>query len=332
MIEKVTIIGSGPSAYQAYLYLKDLNPVLIEGEIVGNNGPGGQLTTTTQVDNYPCLIRINGYDLTELFKKHCSLHEKREKIVEETALEIKKEQNYFIIKTKKKEIKSYSVLLATGSSAKRLDVEGSDKFWMKGISSCAVCDGFAFMNKVIAVVGGGDSAMEEVLYLSSICKKVYLIHRRKEFRSRKDNLEKVKKLQNVKLLLNFVINKITNKEENVKILNENEQTENFNTNSDMIGGLVLEDVETKEKSLLKVDGLFYAIGHNPNSWFAKDLGMDMSEDGYIITNEDKSTSVKGIFASGDVQDKVYRQANTAASSGCVAALNLRKFLENKNLI
>ncbi|KCZ80090.1 hypothetical protein H312_02515 [Anncaliia algerae PRA339] len=332
MVEKVTIIGSGPSAYQAYLYLEDLDPLLIEGSIVGNNGPGGQLTTTTEVDNYPCHVKIDGNALVEAFQTHCKLDIKKERVLSENAEDIVKENEYFIVKTSNAEVKTQSILISTGSSAKRLEVEGSDTFWMKGISSCAICDGFAFLNKVVTVVGGGDSAMEEVQYLSTICKKIYLIHRRMEFRSRKDNLEKIKKLKNVQFILNSVISKITNQMEDYEVINPQDETDNLLKNTSFIGGLIIENVETKQKTFLKTDGLFYAIGHNPNSWFVKNIGVNLTEEGNIITDENKCTNVEGVYSAGDVQDKKYKQANTAASSGCVAALNLRAYLKNKDLI
>jgi thioredoxin reductase (NADPH) len=333
MIYDTIIIGSDPAAYQCALYLNQFSTILLEGGYIGNNGPGGQLTTTTTVDNYPAIVKISGPELVEKMKIHCDA-----KIISETATSIelveenskddliskindeesgklknkmnpKRFNKIFEVKTENKSYFTVTVVVATGASARRLNVEGTgdDEFWSNGVSSCAVCDGFLFKDKIVAVVGGGDAAMEETLYLSKICKKVFVVHRRNEFRARNDMFERAKNCGNVEFLTPFVLKKVGGVE-TVEFM----EIENADKNGEVMK--------------IDIDGLFFGIGHDPNTGFIKSLDKD--NNGYLITNNKMETSCNGVFACGDVQDKKFRQANTAAASGCVAALSVIDYFKN----
>lgn len=309
-MESVIIIGSGPAAYAAALSTAELKPLLFEGEIIGDIGPGGQLTTTTNVDNYPGFPNgVQGPDLMDQMREQAI--KKGVRIISKTINLVKANKDDFIVVAKNDEYMTKSIIIATGASAKRLYAPGTteDGFWQKGISACAVCDGFFFNGKIVAVIGGGDSAMEETIYLSNIAKKVYLIHRRDEFRARPDKVEKIKSISNIELITPAVL----------VSAHGNKSLEY----------LKLQNVETKEEFELSVDGLFFAIGHKPNTDFLNNM-LELNELGYIVTNDVMETSVKGIYACGDVQDYAYRQAITAASSGCIAGLEAIKYLEEKN--
>lgn len=308
-MEKVIIIGSGPAAYSAALFTIEQNPILFEGDIIGGIGPGGQLTTTTNVDNYPGFPHgTQGPELMENMKKQAV--EKGLRVVSKTVTTVEKKDGHFLVSTNNSKYETKSIIVATGASAKRLYVPGTNEgeFWQKGISACAVCDGFFFRDEVVAIIGGGDTAMEETIYMSNIAKKVYLVHRRDEFRARNDKLDYVKSLKNVEIVTpaNLVSAHGT----------------------DFLEYIKLKNAVTGEEFDLEVSGLFFAIGHTPNSKFF-DFDINLNEVGYIITNERMHTSVDGVFACGDVQDYKYRQAVTAAASGCIAAKECIKYLTNK---
>lgn len=308
-MEQIVIIGSGPAAYAAALFSLKHNPVLFEGELVNDIGPGGQLTTTTNVDNFPGFPKgVQGPELMDGMKQQAL--DKGVNIISETVNKLRKEENYFTIETDTQKLKAKSVILATGASAKRLTVPGTNEgeFWQKGISACAVCDGFFFKNGIVAIIGGGDTAMEETQYMSNIAKKVYLIHRRNEFRARADKVELIKSLKNVEIITPATL------------------VEAHGTK--FLEYLTLENVETKEHFKIDVNGLFFAIGHNPNTWFLSE-DVDLNENGYVKTNERMHTSVEGLFACGDVQDFKYRQAVTAAATGCIAAIESCKYVSKK---
>lgn len=308
-MEEIVIIGSGPAAYSAALFSIKHNPILFEGEIVGDIGPGGQLTTTTNVDNFPGFPNgTQGPDLMNDMKEQAK--RKGIRIVSRTVNKLEKKEDRFIIHTSDKIYESKSVILGTGASAKRLYVPGTreGEFWQKGISACAVCDGFFFKDEVVAIIGGGDSAMEETIYMSNIAKKVYLIHRRNEFRARADKLEYVKNISNVEIVTP------------ANLLSAH--------GNDFLEHIKIENSETGEISELNVNGLFFAIGHTPNTQFlSKDVKCN--DVGYVIVNERMHASVEGLFACGDVQDFKYRQAVTAAATGCIAGIEASKYVENK---
>lgn len=309
-MEQIVIIGSGPAAYSAALFASKQSPLLFEGEMVGSVGPGGQLTTTTDVDNFPGFPKgIQGPELMDGMKEQALKTGLR--IESATVTKLTKVDGIFTIETDSKSYKSKSVIIATGASAKRLTVPGTNEgeFWQKGISACAVCDGFFFKDTVVAIIGGGDTAMEETMYMSNIAKKVYLIHRRNEFRARADKIEQIRKIKNVEIITPAT-------------LVEAKGTK-------FLESLSLENLETKEIFDLKVDGLFFAIGHVPNTWFLEET-VKLNETGYVLADERMHTSVEGLFACGDVQDFKYRQAVTAASSGCIAAIECCKYVSKLN--
>lgn len=308
MVEEVVIIGSGPAAYNAALYTMDEDPILFEGGYIGNNGPGGQLTTTTSVDNYPGFPNgTEGPELTDLMREQAVSRGLR--VVSETVTDLRKDGNGFIVLSGEKEYRTNVVIVATGASARRLFVPGTkdDEFWQRGISSCAVCDGFAYVGKTTCVIGGGDAAMEEALYLSGISKKVYIIHRRNEFRARNDMLERARNMKNIEILTPYVL---------VSALGSN-KVERIN----------IQNVQTKVIEALEMDGVFFGIGHDPNTSFLTNVDVELDEEGYMVVKDDGSTRVAGLFACGDVCDKRYRQAVTAAASGAISGITAMKFLK-----
>lgn len=309
MLENIIVIGSGPAAYSSVIYTKEKNPLMLRGAMIGSIGPGGQLTTTTHVDNYPGFPNgVQGPDLMDIMYDQVKEMEIRQK--DETVINISKdENNNFVVETTKNIYKSLAVIIGTGASARRLYVEGTNdnELWQKGISACAVCDGYFFMDKICCVIGGGDSAMEEALFLSKICKKVYVVHRRPEFRCRDDKLKEIKRTENIELLYPYNLKSAHGKDSLDYILLEN--------GNDLLN--------------LKVDGLFFGIGHDPNTEFLnKNFKCILGNDKYIIADELMKTSVEGLFTCGDVFDKEYRQAVTAASSGCIAGISTLKYLDS----
>lgn len=303
-VHNVIIIGSGPAAHTAALYLARANlyPLMLEGELDGAVVPGGLLTTTKTVENYPGFPEgIDGYELTERFKAQSERFGTQ--FIMERAQKIVKENELFQVHTANgHNYLAKAIIIATGSTPNRLDIPGYDTFWHRGISTCAVCDGAlpCYRNVPIAVVGGGDSACEEALHLTHTASKVYLIHRRDELRASKIMVDRVKSHPKIEIIWNAQV-------------------------VEAIGAEHLDKIRLQNGTELGVNGLFVAIGHTPNSDFVADL-VKRDKTGYIITNERKETSVKGIWAAGDVQDPHYRQAITAAGSGCVAALEVERSL------
>jgi thioredoxin reductase (NADPH) len=308
IIEKVKclIIGSGPAGYTAAIYASraNLNPVLYTGLEMG-----GQLTTTTDVDNYPGYPEgISGPKMMEEFKKQAERFgaDIRFGIATEVDFSGPKHRVTF---DDKKVVIADSVIIATGATAKYLGLDSEVKYAGMGVSACATCDGFFYRGKDVAVVGGGDTAAEEATYLSGLCRKVYLIVRRDELRASKVMQDKVFKAENIEILW---------KHETVSLFGEN----------GVEGATLIKNIGTDEEELvtIKIDGFFLAIGHTPNSViFSKFLTTDQV--GYIKTLPGTSkTNVKGVFAAGDVQDPHYRQAVTAAGSGCMAAIDAERYL------
>ncbi|KAM0678621.1 hypothetical protein BDAP_000730 [Binucleata daphniae] len=399
-IYKFCVVGSGPAAYTALQYLKEYDVIHFEGSIVGNNGPGGQLTTTTNVDNYPGFPNgIQGPELIEKMQEqykgivisenvvnisivHKETHgnngeitnEKKDEKIDESndnadyknnvydnnthEDEVKQNMNeetdsckkenendktgsndnikddieldlnaineptcvkkhkkntmmrVFEIKTEENNIfHAYCVLICTGAEAKRLFVPGTNdgEFWQKGVSSCAVCDGWIYRDKKVIVIGGGDSAMEEALYLSNIASEVILIHRSYDFKARKDMLQRVKANKKIKIQIPYVLECVRGDKH--------------------MDSAYFRNVDTKEMLKIDAEGLFFGIGHTPNTSFL-DKNFAKDADGYLITDKNGKTTVDGVFACGDVQDKKYKQAVTAAGSGCLAAMNAIKYIKN----
>lgn len=313
MIRKVVIIGSGPSALTAAIYAAraNLNPLVFTGFLSGGV-EGGQLMTTTDVENYPGFA--NGIQGPELVMQ---MREQAKKFgtefVSEDVVEIQTDLYPFCVKSSKTQIQAFSVIVATGANAKRLDVPGTrdSEFWQKGVTACAICDGASpiFRNKPLLVVGGGDSACEEAIFLTKFASKVYLVHRRDEFRASKIMQDRLKRHPNIELVLNHTLNRVEGKE--------------------FVNKAYVENILTGNVTQLDVNGVFFAIGHTPNTLF---LGpnIEVDEDGYVKVQPNSTiTSVEGVFAAGDVVDKKYRQAVTAAGYGCMAALDAEKWLSHK---
>lgn len=307
MIHHVVIVGSGPAGYTAAIYCARaaLKPILIEGAQVG-----GQLTTTTVIENWPGYQDgIDGKKLMDEMRIQCT--NVGTNILSGNVKKISKSHSAsdaFAIELDTHQIiESKSVIIATGASALTLSLPNKEKLMGYGLSTCAVCDGFFYRNRPVAVIGGGDSAMEEANYLAKLCSNVTLIHRRDKFRASQVMQKRVFGNPKIQVIYNAEV---------------------IDTQSDHQGltGIVIRHKDNKIENM-KVDGLFMAIGHHPNTEFVKDF-VDTDDQGYILTRNGTQTNIPGIFAAGDVEDKVYRQAITAAGRGCQAALQVEKYLES----
>ena len=302
---KCLIIGSGPAGYTAAIYASraNLNPVLYEGI-----QPGGQLTTTTEIDNFPGYPQgVTGSEMMEDLKKQAQRFGTEVRFGIVTKVDFSKRPFTLEIDGTNK-LEADSVIIATGATAKYLGLPSEEKFRGQGVSACATCDGFFYRKKDVAVVGGGDTACEEATYLASLCNKVYMIVRRDELRASKAMQERVLNTPNIEVLWN------TNTKE---ILGDD-----FG-----VTGAALVNNKTGEESQIKIHGFFLAIGHHPNSEVFKEF-VETNKEGYIITEgKTQKTNVPGVFAAGDVQDPIYRQAIAAAGSGCRAAMDAEKFLQ-----
>ena len=306
--EKVVIIGSGAAGLTAAIYAAraNLNPLVIEGI-----QPGGQLTITTDVENYPGYADVvQGPWMMEQMKLQAIKVGAR--IISDIVTKVDFNNNIKnIILDSKKIFECETVIITTGAQAKWLGLESENQFNGKGVSACATCDGFFYRNKEVAVIGGGNTAVEEALYLSNICSKVTLVHRRDKLRSEKILQKRLFAKENIKIVWDSVVSQIKGDENGVNAL------ELLSTNSN-------------DKKLIKLDGVFIAIGHVPSTEPFKN-SIDMDNEGYIIAKKPGTsfTNVDGVFAAGDCVDKIYRQAVTAAGMGCMAALDAEKWLQNK---
>ncbi|MDY6371810.1 MAG: thioredoxin-disulfide reductase [Bacteroidales bacterium] len=301
------IIGSGPAGYTAGIYTgrADLKPLLYEGE-----QPGGQLTITTEIENFPGYPEgIGGTEMMEDLKKQakrfgCTV---RTGYIKEIDLS---NRPFHAVDDHGVKIEADTVIIATGASAKWMGLDSEKQYYGAGVSACATCDGYFYRNRVVAVVGGGDTACEEANYLSTLCSKVYLVHRRDELRASKAMQRRVLENPKIEMCWNSRISQI------------------LGTEMDGVTGIELEDTKTGAKRELELMGVFVAIGHQPNTAF---LGgqVELDEQGYIkVQNPSSATSVEGVFAAGDVCDPNYRQAIVAAGKGCVAAMDVERFLQN----
>ena len=309
MVENVVIIGSGPAGHTAAIYAAraNLNPLMLEGFLAGGVPAGGQLMITTEVENFPGFPEgITGPELMERCREQSIKYGTR--IETKTVDKINITEKPYKVNVGKEIIETKTIIIATGATAKRLGIKGEKEFWQKGISACAVCDGALplFKNKVLIVIGGGDTAAEESLYLTKYASKVKVLVRRDEFRASKVMQERLLNNDKIEILWNTEI--------------EEAKGEQFLTR------VRIKNNKTNEEKEIEANGLFYAIGHQPNTQFL-DNQIKLDKEGYIKTKEGTTeTNVPGVFACGDVQDKKYRQAITAAGSGCQAALSCERFI------
>ncbi len=300
---KVVIIGSGPAGYTAAIYTgrADLKPVVYQGM-----QPGGQLTTTTEVENFPGYPDgVDGNQMMEDLKRQAERFGADVRWGVITSVDFSS-RPFKVVADEEHTLLADAVIIATGATAKWMGLDSEQKLRGYGVSACATCDGFFYKGQDVAIVGGGDSALEEATYLAKLCRKVYLIHRRKEFRASKAMQHKAFNTSNIEMMLGYVPTEVTG--------------------DNGVDGIVLKNIETSERVQLDVNGVFVAIGHTPNSEIFKGQ-VEMDETGYIITKPGSmQTSVEGVFAAGDIQDHVYRQATTAAGTGCMAAIEAERYL------
>lgn len=311
-MEKVVIIGSGPAAYTAALYTSraQLEPLVLAGELSQDILPGGQLMTTTEVENFPGYPEgVTGPEMMEDLRKQAERFGAR--VANKTVKAVDFSSRPFKLTAGKEEIEAQSVIIATGANAKYLGIESEEKFMNRGVSACATCDGALprFRNKPLVVVGGGDTAMEESLFLTQFASTVHIIHRRDEFRASKIMGERAVKNEKIEVHWNSVVDEILGDDENG------------------VTAVRIKDVNTGESTEIECVGYFAAIGHKPNTDLFTGM-LDMDETGYLVTKPDSTyTNIEGVFAAGDVKDKTYRQAVTAAGSGCMAAIDATRWLE-----
>ena len=305
---KVLIIGSGPAGYTAAVYAARamLNPILVYG-----SEPGGQLTTTTDVENFPGFADvIQGPWLMDQMKEQAKAV--GTEMIEDhiSSVDLKKTPFEAIGDTGQK-YTADSIIISTGAQARWLNLKSEQEFRGFGVSACATCDGFFFKDKEVAVVGGGNAAVEEAMFLTKFASKVHLIHRRNELRAEKLLQEKLKANKKIQIIWDSVVE---------EVMGTNEPKG--------VNGIKIKNVKTNKTSDLKVDGLFIAIGHDPATSLFKDQ-LKMDKEGYLITKPDSTeTNIPGVYAAGDVKDKTFRQAVTAAGMGCMAALEAEKFLSH----
>tara|TARA_A100001015_G_scaffold239051_1_gene272258 strand:- start:6215 stop:7156 length:942 start_codon:yes stop_codon:yes gene_type:complete len=308
--EKVIIIGSGAAGFTAAIYAAraNLNPIVIEGI-----QPGGQLTITTDVENYPGYADVvQGPWMMEQMRSQAIKVGAR--IINDIVVKIDLKQNEkIVVLDSNKSLTADTIIIATGAQAKWLGLESENKYNGRGVSACATCDGFFYRNKEVAVVGGGNTAVEEALYLSNICSKVNLIHRRDALRSEKILQDRLFAKKNINIIWNNQVSEILGDENGVNALK-------------------LISTKQNKTEIIKVDGVFIAIGHSPSTKPFKDV-LEMDNEGYIIAQKPGTTitNLDGVFAAGDCVDKIYRQAVTAAGMGCMAALDAEKWIQSHNL-
>ncbi len=304
-IENLIIIGSGPAGLTAALYTAraDLNPLCIEGY-----QRGGQLMLTSEVENFPGFPQgILGPELMEIFRKQAERFGTRFITKDVTRVDLKRTP--FVVETDGEKFEAKAVIISTGASARLIGLPNEKRLMGKGVTTCATCDGAFFRNMEVAVVGGGDSAMEEAIFLTKFATKVTVIHRRDALRASKIMQDRAFANKKIRFVWDTLVEDVLGDKE--------------------VEGLKLKNVKNGETTMLKVAGLFVAIGHDPNTQLFKGQ-IEMDKNGYIVTKNGSKTSVAGVFACGDVQDHVYRQAITAAGSGCQAAIDAERYLESSS--
>ena len=304
MTYDVIIIGAGPAGYTAGIYCSRArhDTVLISGLL-----PGGQLMNTTDVENYPGFDEgIMGPDLMQIMRKQTE--RMGTKIIDDVVTNVDFSKKPFKVSTASTTFEAKTVIVCTGATPRKIGIEGEQTFAGKGVSYCATCDGAFFKNQELAVVGGGDSCMEEATFLTKFASKVHIIHRKDEFRASKIMQERA--LNNEKITVHW----------NSTVLDIK--------GDQKVQQVVLKDTKTGEETDINLSGVFVAIGHEPNTSLFKNQ-LDLDENGYIILNKNTQTNVDGVFSAGDVHDHVYRQAVTAAGYGCMAAIDVDKYLSEQ---
>ena len=312
-IKKVVIIGSGPAGLTAALYTAraNLEPLVYEGM-----QPGGQLTITTEVENFPGFENgIMGPELMEIMRKQAKRFGAELISKEIISVDFSK-RPFKLVDSSKNEVFAESVIIATGAKARLLDLPSEKEYMGYGVSACATCDGFFYRGLKVLVVGGGDTAMEEANFLTKFASEVVIVHRRNEFRASKIMQDKVKANKKISFLLDSVVE---------EVLGETKDGKKYVT------GAKIKNVKTGEISEVKCDGIFIAIGHEPNTSLFKEY-IELDQNGFIITKpKSTATNIPGVFACGDVQDHYYRQAISAAGTGCMAAIDAERFIDNNPL-
>ena len=312
-VKNVVIVGSGPAGHTAAIYAAraNLSPFMFEGYVMGGSA-GGQLTTTTEVENYPGFPEgIGGPELMQLFRKQSERF--GTEMVQEDVTSADFSQRPFVLKSENRGVLAHSVIISTGAIAKRMGVPNEEKMWNNGMSACAVCDGALpmFRNQPLMVIGGGDTAVEEATYLTKFGSVVYMVHRRDELRASKIMQERALKNPKLEIIWDTVLEDAIGE--------------------DYLTGARLKNVKTQEVREMEVTGLFYAIGHTPNTSIFNGQ-LDLDDASYIkVKAGTQETNIEGVFAAGDVHDHKYRQAVTAAGTGCAASLEAERWLAEKGL-
>ncbi len=303
----VIILGSGPAGYTAALYT---SRAFLKTLVLAGTAPGGQLTTTTDVDNFPGFPRgIKGPALMMEMKKQAERFGTEVAVATVTSVKRQETGKNFVVVTEGQTYEARAVIVATGAQARYLGLPSEQKYMGKGVSACATCDGFFFRGKDIVVVGGGDTAMEEATFLTTFANKVTIVHRREEFRASRVMLDRARKNPKISFLTNKTVEEILG--------------------GSVVTGIRLKDRKTGRQEDVKTDGVFLAIGHTPSTEFLKGV-VELDEKGYIVVKE-TATSVPGIFAAGDCVDHKYRQAVVAAGMGCMAAMDAEKWLAEQTI-
>lgn len=304
---KAIVIGAGPAGLTSGIYLLrgGISPLLLEKML-----PGGQPLNTQRIENYPGFPEpITGRELMERFLSQAKNYGLEIREFQEV-LRVQRKDGIFSVETKDHVYFAHALIVATGTVPRRLNIPGEEVFIGRGISFCATCDGFFFKDKEVAVIGGGDSALEEALFLTNLAKKVYVVHRRGELKAQKILVERAKKNPKIEFLLEKIPKEVRG--------------------GQSVESLVLEDSKSGEKSELAVDGIFVYIGSRPETSFLEDL-VERDENGFIITSEDLSTKTEGLFAAGDCRKKILRQIATAVGDGAIAAYGVERYLKEKGL-
>jgi thioredoxin reductase (NADPH) len=303
MMEEVIILGGGVAGLSAAIYCgrAHMSPTVLTGPM-----PGGWISTTSTVENFPGFPEgILGLDLTEKMRKQAEKF--GAKVIDVSATKIERADSHFIITSDDGTFEAKAIIFATGSSARRLGLESESKYWAKGVSTCATCDAYFFQGKDVAVIGGGDSACEEALFISKFAKSVTIIHRKNKFRASRIMQQRINDNVKISKIWDSVVEEVLG-------------------NGTKVTGLRLKNLKSNASSEHKFDGMFLAIGHIPNTKLLEGM-LELGKMGYLKVNKRQMTKIPGLFGAGDVADHVYKQAITAAGSGCIAAIEARKYLK-----